>query len=288
MIIERAIERMKRQSQSATHPGYSASAAVRRDPQDPAPVELKFPRIDYDLRACERSHVLVPESAGDDVASGLTAYRMLRTRVLHLLRSNRWTTLALTSPGPGEGKSVTAINLALSLAREQNHNVFLIDLDMSSPSVCDYLGITQARGIEHFFAGAIEPQQAFFSIGIDRLAIAAGVEATPFSSELLASGRLDLLLRWVNSISPGALILLDLPPVLATDDFLVAAPRADATLLVLAEGKTRRDSVVRAMELLSGFTLAGVMLNRSHERVTDYYGRRYDYARRAAARPPPP
>jgi len=283
MIIEQAIERMKRQTQAAPRPVFSASAARRHDSQDPAPVELKFPRLDYDLGACEQAHVLVPESEGNDTSCGLTAYRMLRTRVLHLMRSNRWSTLALTSPGAGEGKSVTAINLALSLAREQNQNVFLIDLDMSNPSVCAYLGITPPRGIVHFFAGTLEPQQVFFSVGIERLAIAGGVEATPFSSELLASGRLELLLKYVSSISPGALILLDLPPVLATDDFLVAAPRADATLLVLAEGKTRRDGVVRAMELLSGFTLAGVMLNRSRERVTDYYGRRYYYSRRTAA-----
>jgi protein-tyrosine kinase len=282
MIIEQAIERMRRQTPGPQRAALTISGMRRDESQTTPPVELKFPRVDYDLDTCERCHVLVPESDGNDTATGATAYRMLRTRVLHLMRSNRWSTLALTSPGAGEGKSVTALNLALSLAREQNQNVFLIDLDMSNPSVCAYLGIAPPRGIVHYFAGQIEPQHVFFSIGIDRLALAGGIEATPYSSELLASGRLEMLLKYVHTVSPGALILLDLPPVLATDDFLVAAPRADATLLVIAEGVTRRDGVVRAMELLNGFTLAGVMLNRSRERVTDYYGRRYYYTKRSA------
>lgn len=283
MIIETAIDRIKQQQQRQQAP-RSATASyneVRRvAPPERRPTALSFPHLQYDLQACEKNRILVPEAHDSEMAYGFTAYRMLRTRVLQRMRSNRWQTLAVTSPGPGEGKSVTSLNLALSLAREQNQNVFLIDLDMCNPSVCPYLGITPRTGILRVFTGEAQPEEAFFSIGVDGLAIAGGVEATPFSSELLATGRLELLLKYISSSFPDSLILLDLPPVLATDDFLVAAPRADATLLVLAEGKTRRDGVTRTMELLAGFSLAGVMLNQSQERVTDYYDRHYYYGRR--------
>lgn len=283
MIIEDAIERVKRQRQllrSGT-PTYEA-----RQPQTPAtrPVDLSLPRIPYDLSACERNRVLVPEALDSEMAYGFTAYRMLRTRVLQRMRANRWMTLAITSPGPGEGKSLTAINLALSLAREQNHNVFLLDLDMCNPSVCAYLGIAPRVGLLRYFTGEASPDEVFFSIGIEGLALAGSVEATPFSSELLATGRLEAMLKHISSVSPDALVVADLPPVLSTDDFLMAAPRVDATLLVLAEGKTRRDGAARAMELLSGFPLLGVMLNRSRERVTDYYDRHYYYQRRKGGR----
>ena len=275
MIIEDALERAKRQRQAIQRSGLHAADPWRHDPSAAGPVDLKFERIDYDLAVCEANRIMVPEAEGPETASALTAYRMLRTRVLHRMRHNRWTTLAITSPGPGEGKSVTAMNVALSMAREKNQNVFLLDLDMNNPSICPYLGLAPRHGIIRFFAGQVEPQDVFFSIGVDRLAIAGGVETTPYSSELLASSRFDVLLDYIRSIAPQPLVLIDLPPVLSTDDFLVAATRIDATLLVLTEGKTRRDAVQRTMDLLSGFPIVGVMLNRSHERVVDYYGHRY-------------
>ncbi len=281
MIIEQAIDRMKHQRQ----PHYQPAVAIQRyEPPATRPVDLTFPRVQYDVRSCEENRILVPECEDSGTTVGVSAYRILRTRVLHLMRTNRWSTLALTSPGPGEGKSMTGLNLALSLAREKNHNVFLLDLDMSNPSVCPYLGVNPPGQIVRYFAGAIEPKEIFFSIGIPRLAIAGGVEATPLSSELLASTRLDDLLKYISAIAPNSMTILDLPPVLSTDDFLMAAPRADATLLVIAEGRSRRDGVERAMEVLSGFPLAGVMLNRSHERVTDYYSRRYYYGSTAGAK----
>ncbi len=275
MIIEDALERAKRQRQGMARTGLHTGDAWRHDPAGAGPVNLEFERIDYDLAACEANRIMVPEVEGPDTSAALTAYRMLRTRVLHRMRHNRWTTLAVTSPGPGEGKSVTALNVALSMAREKNQNVFLLDLDMNNPSICPYLGIAPRHGIVRFLAGQVEARDVFFRIGVDRLAIAGGVETTPYSSELLASGRLDVLLDYIRSIAPQPLVVIDLPPVLATDDFLVAATRIDATLLVLCEGKTRRDGVQRTMELLSGFPIVGVLLNRSHERVVDYYGHRY-------------
>ncbi|MFO7278075.1 MAG: CpsD/CapB family tyrosine-protein kinase [Pseudomonadota bacterium] len=283
MTIQDALEKAKRQRQALQRGGLHLTEIPRPEPGGSRPIEREFPRVDYDLDACEAARILVPENTSLDVGSALAAYRMLRTRVLHRMRANRWTTLAITSPGPGEGKSVTALNLALSIAREKNNNVFLIDLDMNNPSVCRYLGIEPPRGIVRFFTGEVEAEDVLFTIGIDRLVLAGGVETTAFSSELLASGRLELLLDTIRRIAHQPLVLLDLPPVLSTDDFLVTAPRVDATLLVIAEGRTRRDGLQRTLDLLSGFTLAGVMLNRSHERVTDYYSRHYAYYRQSSA-----
>jgi Mrp family chromosome partitioning ATPase len=278
MIIETAIDRIKQQQERQAQRSGAVRYEVRRTaPPERRPTALTFPQMKYDAQLCEGNRILVPEAHESEMAYGFTAYRMLRTRVLQQMRANRWQTLAITSPGPGEGKSVTSLNLALSLAREQNQNVFLLDLDMCNPSVCPYLGITPHTGILRAFTGEAQPEDVFFSIGIDGLAIAGGIEATPFSSELLATGRMEHVLKYISSTFPDSVILLDLPPVLATDDFLVAAPRVDATLLVLAEGKTRRDAVTRTMEVLTGFPLAGVMLNQSQERVTDYYNRQYYY-----------
>jgi Mrp family chromosome partitioning ATPase len=92
------------------------------------------------------------------------------------------------------------------------------------------------------------------------------------SSDLLSTGRLEQLFDYIRSIASDPLIIVDMAPVLSTADVLVVAPKVDATLLVVAQGKTRRDSLARTFELLSDYKIAGIVLNRSQELLTDYYG----------------
>ena len=121
------------------------------------------------------------------------------------------------------------------------------------------------------------PRARLFTIGVDGLAIAGSTLPTEQASELIASGRLEEMLVYIRSIAASPIILLDLPPLLVTDEALLVAPRVDAVALVVAEGRTRRDTLVRAKQLLSEFTMAGVILNRSSERhgADKYYGYHY-------------
>src|SRR6185295_16963230 len=116
---------------------------------------------------------------------------VLRTRILQRTRSNLWNTIGITSPGQGDGKSVTALNLALSLAREGNNNVFLIDLDMRNPKLCHYLGAVPPRDINDYFAGEAAPNEVLFSIGVDNLTLGGSLTSTDQASELLATGRVE-------------------------------------------------------------------------------------------------
>jgi capsular exopolysaccharide synthesis family protein len=201
------------------------------------------------------------------------AYRMIRARLQNLITANSWTTLSVTSPEAGEGKSVTALNLALSFSRDESRSVFLIDLDMRNPTVCKYLGVQPPHSLVEYFAGTCAAQKVFFSISTPNLAIASNVESTDLASELLAGDRLEQLFDYIRSIAPNALIIIDLPPILVTDEALMVAPRVDATLLVVADGQTRRDSLQRARQMLAEFSFAGVILNKSSESVgkTGYY-----------------
>lgn len=238
-----------------------------------APVKLpEFVRIDYDLRTCAENRILVPDDKGPFKPGASDAYSMLRTRLLQRARANDWTTLAVTSPGPDEGKSVTALNLALSIAREKNNNVFLLDLDIRNPSLCRYLGIAPKLDIVRYFTGEVGPEAVFFSIGVENLVLAGGLMSAEQSSDLLANGRMEQLFDYIKSVASHPLIIVDLAPVLSTADVLVVAPKVDATLLVVGQGKTRRDSLARTTELLSEYTLAGVVLNRSQEMISEYYG----------------
>jgi capsular exopolysaccharide synthesis family protein len=284
MVIERALEKLKQsQAQKAGQPYAPVTAAptmpTRRRSREradaPPPRKLAFPQLQVDRALAERNRIALPESRLAGNAHVGAAYRMVRTRLLHTVNTNNWTTLAITSPEAGEGKSLTAINLALNVARDRTTSVFLIDLDMRNPSVCRYLGVQPPRELTGFFAGQAGAEGMFFSIGPENLAIAGSTSTTGFASELLAGRRLEDLIDYVKSVADNPLILIDLPPVLLTDEALLVAPRVDATLLVVSEGRTRRDSLVRAKTLLADFTSAGVILNRSSENLG---ARGYDYA----------
>jgi len=282
-ILGKEKQAESRASRSSTHAKRSQDESPARTSQSTAPEPrlppaevVKFPRLAYDLEACVDNHILVPDAEARLLQAGSPAYRMLRARILQRCRTNQWSILALTSPGPGEGKSVTAINLALSIAREGNHDVFLIDIDMRNPSICGYLGVDARAEVVNFFAGTATPADIFFTIGVDNLTIAGGFTPTNRASEMLASNKLEELCDYIRRVSSNPLVILDLPPVVNTDDALVVAPRVDSTVLVVSEGRTKREGLSRALEVLSEFPLAGIILNRTSESVSsEYYGGKY-------------
>jgi Mrp family chromosome partitioning ATPase len=269
LALERAMQAKQRRDASkpveTTH--GATSSDHRAGPTRPMP---RFPEIAYDPEKCARNRVMLAET-GSLWHGGAASYRVLRTRILQRARSNRWTSIGVTSPGPGDGKSLTTLNLALSIAREGNNNVFLIDLDMRNPKMCDYLGLAPPLNIDSYLKGEGRPEDVLFSIGIERLTLAGTITRTSEASELLASGGLEKLFAYIRDVAPDPIILMDLPPLLSTDDALVVAPKADACLLVLSEGHSRRDSASKALELLAEFTIAGIVLNRSRAVVKDYH-----------------
>jgi capsular exopolysaccharide synthesis family protein len=279
MVIERALEKLRQGASSAasSHAAAKQSSAAARQSSAPAAVLTAdlpvFPVVNCSHAVAIAHRILVPDALVGRNERVAAAYRMVRTRLLHRSRNHGLKSIAITSAGPGEGKSLTALNLALSLARDPTVNVFLLDLDMRSPSMCAYLGVQPPVELLSYFTGSRAASEVFFTVGPKNLALAGSVSSTDAASELLGSGRLEALLSYINSLCANAIILLDLPPVLVTDEALLVAPRVDATLLVVAEGRTRRDSLARAVSLLAEFKCIGVVLNHATEALEDnaYY-----------------
>jgi protein-tyrosine kinase len=276
-----ALEKAKRIRQERTRPGpdrpnATETAVMPRTTAEIEPVamvRLQMAQLNIDLRSCEENRILGAPATDRTYSAVADAYRILRTRLWQKIESARWNSLAITSAGPAEGKSVTALNLALTMALEKKRNIFLLDLDLRNPSLCRYLGVTPKVGIGSFLAGEAEPNEILFSIGIEHLVLAGGLTSYEHSSELLGGDRLQELIAYIHKLDPRALILADLPPLLSTADALVVAPKLSATLLVVAEGVTQRDGFTRAVEVLSGVTVAGIVLNYARESVGYYYGR---------------
>lgn len=209
--------------------------------------------------------------AGSGFDEILSAYKMLRTQVLQRMNAKGWNALAVTSPGPGQGKTTTAINLAISLARELSYTVLLVDFDMVKPGIHDQLSLTPAKGITDFLLHNTPLSEILINPGIERLVVLPGRESVTNSSELLASPKMAQLVDELKSRYPSRLVIFDLPPVLSVDDALAFTPFVDAVLLVIEEGSSTKDEVLHAIEVLKNTYILGTVLNKSQEKIAPYY-----------------
>lgn len=219
-------------------------------------------RLTLDWPALRHKRVI----CADDKHAAGHAYRMLRTQVLQRARANGLHTIGIASATNGEGKTLTAVNLALSLAVEPNQRVLLIDLDLRRPSVAQVLGLNAECGLESWFNGEQPLKRVCYGIeGMERLFVLPTLAPILGSSEVLANIATRRLINDLKDRDPGRLLIVDLPPVLLSDDALMVAPLLDAVVLVVDERRSKREDVARVIELLHNTKIVGTVLNRSAE-----------------------
>jgi len=219
-------------------------------------------KLPLDWAAVRERRIVAPE----DVQPAAHAYRMLRTQVLQRARTHGLNVIGVVSAINGEGKTLTAINLALSLAAEPNQTVMLVDLDLRRPAVARTLGISPPHGLESWFAGDDPSKKVCYALeGVERLFVLPTLAPVAASSETLAGLGTRRLLNELKGREAGRLLIIDLPPVLLSDDALMIAPLLDAVVLVADERRTKRDDIARVMELLGNTRIIGTVLNRSSE-----------------------
>jgi Mrp family chromosome partitioning ATPase len=261
----------------AVEPPMEASAEPRAERPAPlaahpvgAPAAVVYTRtkVFAPLRGhLERHRILSPE----DSDSAASAYRMLRTQVLQRLDARQWRSLAVFSPGAHDGKTTTAINLAVSLAGDRLHTVLLVDFDLKHPALASSLGLDPEFGVDDVLTGSASLEECLYHPeGFNRLVVLPARAELGNSSEILAGPRSRELVAELRSRYPERVIIYDLPPVLAADDALSFAPLVECGLVVAAEGRTRRNDLVRTIELLSKTPLVGTVLNRATDAPAGY------------------
>lgn len=208
-------------------------------------------------------------------------YRILRTRVLQLMRANGWRSLGITSPGAKAGKTVTSINLAISIARENKDSVTLLDADIRRPTAAEYLGASEpTAGLPDYLLN----QSTLTDIirGIDSLKTLSFISGKCAHQEnvnpdILKSSRVTELLSELQDDNQSGLLIVDLPPVLVGDDVLAMAAHLDALLFVVDENSTHVDDLTNALELVADFNLVGTVMNKSTSKQTNDSGYHYHY-----------
>jgi capsular exopolysaccharide synthesis family protein len=192
------------------------------------------------------------------------SYNLLRTRILQTFREQNWTTLAITSPTGGSGTSLTAINLAISIAREVEYTVLLVDANLQQPWMLDHLGLPHRKGLSDYLMEDAPIAELLFKPGIvDHLVVLPGGRPMKKSSEMLSSPKMGRLVDEMKLRYADRIILFDLPPLLTYSDTLAFLPRVDAALLVIEDGVTRKEEVEQSMDMLAGTNIVGTVLNKA-------------------------
>jgi protein-tyrosine kinase len=192
-------------------------------------------------------------------------YRQLRSQILPLMKASGWRTLALTSPGENAGKTLTAVNLAISISQEVNQTVMLVDLDLRKPSVHTTLGFEAKKGIADCINYGEPIENVLLNPQFKRLVVLPGRALGEYSSELLTSPSMQALMQEIVNRYESRIIIFDLPPLLRNDDALVFTPLVDATLLVVEDGVSTVDQVKRCLHLLEKSNLLGTILNKARD-----------------------
>lgn len=235
---------------------------------------------------------LIPFDGGNSVNSrnahlfGIAeSMRELRTNIQFMDVDNPPKVIVVTSPLPGDGKSTTASNLAITLAANGQRTI-LIDGDLRRPMISTVFGLVEGAGLSDVLAGRAELADVAQSVGKNRNLIVVGAgKIPPNPSEVLGSERMRELLA---ALSEQATVIVDAPPLIPVTDAAVIANRADGAIVVTTVGKTTYEVLGKALGNLerAGARALGIVLNRVPRKGSGaaYYGYQYhgEYYRSSA------
>ncbi|MEF2246810.1 MULTISPECIES: CpsD/CapB family tyrosine-protein kinase [unclassified Paenibacillus] len=204
------------------------------------------------------------------------SYRTLRTNLDFSSIDEKLQVLMVTSAGPGEGKSTTITNLAVTFA-QSDRKVVLIDCDMRKPTTHHTFTLSNRRGASSVLSSQLNLEDVIQSTSIPNLDIITSGTIPPNPAEMIASNRMTAMLDELRQMYD--IILVDTPPLLAVTDAQIAATKSDGVILVVDQGKVKKDAAARAVKNLElvkarilGVVLNNVKRNAKEQSYYYYYG----------------
>jgi protein-tyrosine kinase len=193
------------------------------------------------------------------------SYKVLRTRIIQKTGQQGGTTVMITSALPGEGKTLTAINLSLTFAKEYSQTVLLVDSDLRQQRVHKYLGFKSYKGLADYLLKGTNLSDLIVWPGVEKFTVISGGKTVLASSELLNSPRMKELVKDLKSRYPERYVFFDVAPVLAGADAQAFAPLVDYIVLVVQAGSTSIADIKLALDMLPREKVLGVVLNRAKQ-----------------------
>jgi len=192
-------------------------------------------------------------------------YNFLRTQVLQRTRDRGWNALMVTSPGPGEGKTLTSINLAMSLAREAEQTALLVDTNLRNPKISQYLDLKDCdKGLPNYLLDENSSiPELLVNPGINKLVLLPTSKPMANATDILASPRMKILASELKTRYPDRYVIYDCPHVINMPEALVFATYVDAIILVVEADRTKKSDLKKAMDALEGRNILGIVMNKT-------------------------
>lgn len=204
-------------------------------------------------------------------------YRKLKSVIVKLTKENSFQNmLMVTSSVGGEGKSLTTINLALSLAQEFDHTVLLVDADIRKPTIHSYLGLQNSAGLTDCLFEEVDVKDALIHTGIGKLAFLPAGRSVSNQAEVFTSQRMREFFLEMKNRYQDRYIIIDTPPVLPFAETRSLSIIVDGVLLVAKEGLVTLHNIQETMECIKGTPILGVVYN---EATTEFHREHYSYYR---------
>lgn len=274
--IRQAIEKVKAQQASEAGRGRSLhqgtvvarNPSVAREHDELGDIRYQYTRVvKLQKDHLEKNRIV---AFNKDNPSGIS-FDLLRTHVLQKMEENGWRTLAITSPTPEAGKTVVAINLAMSIAQQTNRTAMLVDFDLRRPKVGAYLGIPMEKSLNDMLDGTSELCDVLVNPDMPRLVVLPTRNPVRNSAETLSSRKIADLTRDLRERYKSRVVIFDLPPILVADDALTLLPQIDCVLMVVANGMSTSEEIKDSLHLLPAEKLLGTVLNKAEVEQTAYY-----------------
>jgi exopolysaccharide/PEP-CTERM locus tyrosine autokinase len=268
-----------RSAQKPSHAAEPFSESDRAEASGSAPSAAK--RVELNLNAIAASGLLVPSQTRSLLAS---EFRVIKRPLLANAMGKgtspirNGNLIMVTSALPGEGKSFTAINLAISIAMEMDNTVMLVDADVARPSVLSMLGLPPTEGLlDVITANSLEISGVLLRTNIEKLSILPSGTQHQRATELLASDAMIRLLDDMAKRYPDRIIIFDSPPLLATTEARALATHMGQIVVVVQAGETSQGAVKEALSTIAACPLKMMVLNQATQSVSERYGYGYAY-----------
>lgn len=275
--MEHIRQALQRATESAVPDVKPQNKARENDPRvQSGPVSAGDAADGSQIREVELRHIQLESEriiAHDNTDPRTKSFDMLRTQILQSMDLKEWQILAVTSATPRCGKTLTAINLAMSIARQRERSVLLVDMDLQKPQISNRLSIKPERGIMSILEGNSTIAEALTRVRIGnlRLTVLPCEKSTTHSSEWMASSAMSEFLLELKRSDPSRIVILDLPPILTGDDVLLVLPQVDCVLFVAAVGTSTISEVKECNKHLQSTTVVRIALNKVSELGPAYY-----------------
>jgi protein-tyrosine kinase len=230
----------------------------------PAYTKSRTVKLDMNTLADNRCVAIFPYARETEV------YKVLRTQVLRYTKEKGGNTIMITSALPGEGKTLTAINLSFTFAKLFEQTVLLVDGDLRQQGIHKRLGFESDRGLADYLVDNRPVPEIITWPGIDKLTLISGSRLIHESTELLGSTRMKDLVQDMKTRYPDRYVFFDVPPILSSADALAFVPLVDYIIMVVRAGTTSTNDVKKALELIPQEKVIGFVLNRYNSNAPIY------------------